>query len=607
MSDEFKVLTPREHVILRPNMYVGSVAYEPHERFLFGKYQAVSYVPGLVKIIDEIIDNSVDEGIRTDFKFANKIDIRFDLLEGSVTVADNGRGIPQSLVNTPDGEMPKPVAAWTQTMAGSNFDDTNRVSMGMNGVGSSLTNFFSKTFIGETCDGKNFLTVTCSDGASQVNWETKPGKIKGTSVYFIPDEKHFEGKTIDQQIVDIISDRITALSVVFPKIKFTINGEVASMKFAEYAKMFGDESLILENDNFSIAICNSPEGFRQVSYVNGLNIKNGGSHIDYLIDGISDELIPSIKRKHKIEISKARIKECLTMIVIVRGMSNLRFDSQTKERLTNPLGEVKSHIELDFKKLGKQIMNNDAILMPIIEAALARHLAAEKAALTKAQKAAAKTKVAKHIKAGSWGDTTKETTLFLTEGDSAIGYLLSVRDSELHGGYALRGKVMNTWGMKGSDVLKNRELADICAIMGLDLANPDDVENRKYKNVAIMTDADPDGQGSIYPCLLAFFSRWPELYNQGCVRFVKTPVVILSKGKQTKWFYTITEFDAQKEKYKGWELRYIKGLGSLREHEYSEVVNNPQYDIVDLGPDWEELFEMLLGDEAELRKQWMSQ
>lgn len=160
------------------------------------------------------------------------------------------------------------------------------------------------------------------------------------------------------------------------------------------------------------------------------------------------------------------------MIVIVRGMSNLRFDSQTKERLTNPLGEVKSHIELDFKKLGKQIMNNDAILMPIIEAALARHLAAEKAALTKAQKAAAKTKVAKHIKAGSWGDTTKETTLFLTEGDSAIGYLLSVRDSDLHGGYALRGKVMNTWGMKGSDVLKNRELADICAIVGLDLAEP---------------------------------------------------------------------------------------------------------------------------------------
>ena len=102
MSDEFKVLTPREHVILRPNMYVGSVAYEPHERFLFGKYQSVSYVPGLVKIIDEIIDNSVDEGIRTDFKFANKIDIRFDLLEGSVTVVDNGRGIPQSLVNTPD-------------------------------------------------------------------------------------------------------------------------------------------------------------------------------------------------------------------------------------------------------------------------------------------------------------------------------------------------------------------------------------------------------------------------------------------------------------------------------------------------------------------------
>ncbi|UYD59568.1 DNA topoisomerase large subunit [Aeromonas phage avDM5] len=607
MSDEFKVLTPREHVILRPNMYVGSVAYEPHERFLFGKFQSVSYVPGLVKIIDEIIDNSVDEGIRTDFKFANKIDIRFDLLEGSVTVVDNGRGIPQSMVETPDGEMPKPVAAWTQTMAGSNFDDTNRVSMGMNGVGSSLTNFFSKKFIGETCDGKNFLTVTCSEGASNIDWKTKPGKIKGTSVYFIPDEKHFEGRTIDQQIIDIISDRITALSVVFPQIKFTINGQIASMKFADYAKMFGDESLIVESDKFSIAICNSPEGFRQVSYVNGLNIKNGGSHIDYLVDGISEELMPAIKKKHKIEISKARVKECLTMVVVVRGMSNLRFDSQTKERLTNPAGEVKSHFDLDFKKLSKQIMNTDAILQPIIEAALARHLAAEKAAMTKAQKAAAKTNCAKHIKAGEWGRNDIETTLFLTEGESAIGYLLKVKDENLHGGYALRGKVMNTWGMKGSDVLKNNELSDICAITGLDLANPDDISQRKYKNIAIMTDADPDGQGSIYPCLLAFFARWPKLFDEGSVRFVKTPVVILNKGKNTKWFYTLTEFEKEKKDYKGWDLRYIKGLGSLREHEYSEVVNNPNYDIVDLGDDWEELFEMLLGDDAALRKEWMSQ
>ncbi|UOX40394.1 DNA topoisomerase II large subunit [Aeromonas phage GomatiRiver_11] len=607
MSEEFKVLTPREHVILRPNMYVGSVAYEPHERFLFGKYQAVSYVPGLVKIIDEIIDNSVDEGIRTGFKFANQIDIRFDLLEGSVTIVDNGRGIPQSMVDTPDGSMPKPVAAWTQTMAGSNFDDTNRVSMGMNGVGSSLTNFFSKKFIGETCDGKNYLTVTCSDGASQIDWETKPGKIQGTSVYFIPDEKHFENRTIDQQIVDIISDRIIALSVVFPKIKFTINGNVASMKFVDYAKMFGDDSLILENDNFSLAICNSPEGFRQVSYVNGLNIKNGGSHIDYLVDGISEELIPAIKRKHKIEISKARIKECLTMIVVVRGMNNLRFDSQTKERLTNPAGEVKSHFDIDFKKLVKKIMATESILQPIIEAALARFLAAEKAALNKANKAAAKVNCAKHIKAGEWGRNDIETTLFLTEGDSAIGYLLKVKDENLHGGYALRGKVLNTWGMKGSDIMKNTELSDICAITGLDLADQQSVETRKYKNIAIMTDADPDGQGSIYPLLLAFFSRWPKLFELGCIRFVKTPVAILNKGKNTKWFYSISDFEKEKDDYKGWELRYIKGLGSLREHEYSEVVNNPVYDIIDLGDDWEELFEMLFGDEAQLRKEWMSQ
>lgn len=601
---EFRLLTDLEHIKLRPNMYIGSVAHEPHERFVFGKFGTISYVPGLVKIIDEIIDNSVDEGIRTNFEYANQISVAFD---GTVVeITDNGRGIPQKDVQTPEGKViPQPVAAWTRTKAGSNFDDTNRVTQGMNGVGSSLTNAFSEWFIGETCDGENTIKVSCSDGANNIKWSVKKGGKQGTRVKFCPDFSHFEGMLIDQSVQDIIKDRLIALSVVFPKITFKFNGQKIQMKFKKYAAMFDENNICIEDDNYSIAFCNSPDGFRQVSYVNGLNIKNGGSHIDYLLDVISNELMPSIKRKFKLEVTKARIKESLTMVMVIRNMPNLRFDSQTKERLTNTWGEVKAHIPIDPKKLSNMIMKTESILMPIIETALARKLAAEKAALTKAQKAAAKVNFAKHIKAGQYGKG-QDTTLFLTEGDSAIGYLLKVRDPELHGGYALRGKVMNTWGMKDADVIKNRELFEIKSIAGLEFEQ-EDVSDCKYQNFAIMTDADPDGQGSIYPCLLAYFARWPKLFEEKRIRFVKTPVIILEKGKKTEWFYTLPEYEAVKDKYKGYEVRYIKGLGSLREHEYKKIIREPVYDIVTLDDNYKELFDMLLGDNADLRKKWMAE
>ncbi|MCO0615684.1 hypothetical protein M8756_20735, partial [Lutimaribacter sp. EGI FJ00015] len=203
--------------------------------------------------------------------------------------------------------------------------------------------------------------------------------------------------------------------------------------------------------NCSIAIGRSDDGFRQLTYVNNIHTSKGGSHVDLVVDELSNELIPMLKRKYKLEVNKARIKECFTFVMFVRDMSNMRFDSQTKERLTSPWGEVKAHLNLDYKKLAQQVMKSEAIHMPIIEAMLARKLAAEKAAETKAAKAASKAKVAKHIKPELYGNDKEETTLFLTEGDSAIGYLLTTRDRKLHGGYPLRGKFLNTWGMTAAE------------------------------------------------------------------------------------------------------------------------------------------------------------
>lgn len=611
IKNEIKVLSDVEHIKKRSGMYIGSSSNEFHDRFLFGEFKSVQYVPGLVKLIDEIIDNSVDEAIRTSFKFANKIDVQFK--GNKVIVEDNGRGIPQAMVETPTGEsLPGPVAAWTIPKAGGNFgDDAERKTGGMNGVGSSLTNIFSVTFSGATCDGENEVIVRCSNGMENKSWETSSKRefVKaktGTRVSFIPDFSHFEENDFTQIYHDITLDRLQTLSVVFPDIQFTFNGKKVDGTFKKFAKQFGENVVIQETENVSMAFATSPDGFRHLSYVNNIHTKNGGHHIDCVIDDITEHLLPGIKKKYKgIEVSKARFKECITMLMFIRDMSNMRFDSQTKERLTSPFGEIRNHIQIDAKKIAQTILKDESLIMPIVEAALARKLAAEKAAETKAAKAASKAKVAKHIKPEEYGNDKVETTLFLTEGDSAIGYLLNTRDRKLHGGYPLRGKFMNTWVMAAAEAMKNKEVFDVCAITGLTIG--EDYESLNYKNIAIMTDADVDGTGSIYPSLLAFFSNWPRLFEEGRVRFVKTPVIILQKGDKQEWFYNLSEYDAQKEKFAGWKLRYIKGLGSLEEDEYERVIQKPVYDVVRLPENWRDLFEMVMGNDAAPRKVWMSE
>lgn len=605
IKNEIKVLSDVEHIKKRSGMYIGSSANEAHERFLFGEYKSVTYVPGLVKLIDEIIDNSVDEAIRTNFKFANKIDVKIS--NNKVTVSDNGRGIPQAMVVDQTGEeIPGPVAAWTIPKAGGNFgDDAERKTGGMNGVGSSLTNIFSVMFTGVTCDGENEITVRCSNGMENKSWTTRKGKSKGTSVEFIPDFEHFETNTMGEIYNEITLDRLQTLAVVYPDIQFTFNGKKVDGNFKKFAKQFGENVVIQETDNVSMAFATSPDGFRHLTYVNNIHTKNGGHHVECVFDDICEHLLPGIKKKYKgIEVSKARVKECLTMLMFIRDMSNMRFDSQTKERLTSPFGEIRSHIQIDAKKIANAILKDEGLIMPIVEAALARKLAAEKAAETKANKKAAKAKVQKHIKANLYGKDA-DTTLFLTEGDSAIGYLIEVRDRELHGGYPLRGKFMNTWGMSGVDIMKNKEAFDICAITGLTIGD-EDISSMGYRNIAIMTDADVDGTGSIYPSLLAFFTQWPQLYKEGRVRFVKTPVIIAQIGKEQKWFYDLPEYEVAKDKLPKHSIRYIKGLGSLQKSEYKQMIMNPKYDVVQLPDDWKEQFEMLLGKDPAPRKAWMS-
>ena len=601
---DFRVLSAKEHVLMRPGMYIGSTSLEAHDTCIGGKWVNLEYVAGMVKCANELIDNSVDEAIRTKFEYANEISITVD--GNKFIIEDNGRGIPQDMVQCPDGRVvPRPEAAWTMTMAGSNFTD-DRETMGMNGVGSALANFFSALFVGSTGNGKTTVTINCSNNADNVSSHTKRGKWQGTKVTFIPDFGLFGCSEVDEHTVSVLRERVATLAVAYPEITFRFNGTKMNNKFKSYAKKFSEHALTVEQDGFALMFCTHENGFQQLSFVNGLYTKVGGTHVNSVFEGLADALIPLVKRKYKLEINRARIKECTQMVVFLRGFKNPKFDSQTKERLTNTAGEVSAHIGAsDYAKMAKKIIATDELIMPIIALALARKMAAEQANATKAEKAAKKARIAKHIKANGLDDPTIKTTLFLTEGDSAIGYLLKVRDKNTHGGYPLRGKVLNSWDKTPDQVRKNKELFEIMAILNLHIGKKADTMTYDY--VAIMTDADVDGTGSIYPLLLAFFYKhWPELLKEGRILFVKTPQVISQGPKKDDviWSYDDEEFRTHTFKGK-WEHRYIKGLGSLRQHEYHRVMNQPVFDVVEVDEHADSYFELLFGKDSDPRKEWI--
>ena len=584
-------------------MYMGSASKEEIERFVLGEWKKATYVPALSKMVDEILDNSIDEAIRTNFKFANKINVSIN--NNEVTVTDNGRGIPQDKIfdEASNENILRPVAAWTKVNAGTSFDD-ERVTIGTNGVGSAATNFLSKSFSGKTWSNKKSIQLDCKDGADAMTVKTGNKVGNGTEVSFVPDFDLFEVDSLEQlDTIILIEDRLISLQMAFPEIQFSFNKKkIMVNNFKKYTEMFSDTVIMEKTNNLSYFIAPSEDGFRTNSYVNGVNTRQGGTYVDHFMNTIIDSLTVKIKRRHKVEVLKTTIKSGITFVMFARNFVNPKFDSQTKERLTNPIGNIKEHLDIcqvrDAEWLAQKILNTPDIIDPIIEAQLAKKLAADRRAATLAQKKLRKVKVAKHISANK-----DNATLKIVEGDSAMGFLLKVRDPDTVGAFPLRGVIMNTWDMKPAEVLKNKELSELVAVLGLDINDPDSVDNMTYKYIATLTDADHDGIGHISPLLIAFFYKfWPRLLLENRVQITRTPIMISTKAKDVKWFYTYE--DAQEfKKNSGYHHRYIKGLGSLTEDEYHIIINKPEYDTVTV--DDASVFQMMFGKDSSLRKEYM--
>lgn len=328
---------------------------------------SVKCVPGLLKIINEIIDNSVDIAIKTNFEGCNSVSVK--ITDDTVVVEDNGPGIPVS--KNPEGEY-IPFVCWGYAMSGSNFDnDENRTHLGMNGVGSYCTNVWSTEFTGISDDSKNRYTVKFKNNALDYKETVSDSVSKGVTVKFKPDLKRFGIEKIDQTHKDLVYQRLLNLSISFPLIQFKFNNKAIKTKnFKSYVSSFADEGSfeVFQSDNFSFAVIPSPsDEFQQFSYLNGLNIKDGGTHIDVIANNIVSLLRDSLSKKYK-TIKPADIKNKLMVVGVFKNFANPKFNSQTKEKLTNSVSEVNRYFgDIDYQSLSKKILKNSNIISPIIE------------------------------------------------------------------------------------------------------------------------------------------------------------------------------------------------------------------------------------------------
>jgi DNA gyrase/topoisomerase IV subunit B len=364
-------LSDRDHILQRPNIYIGGLDEAKHEEFVINgdriEKQEITYSPGLYKLVNEIIDNSIDEYVRTDGQYANKIDVKMD--DKSVDVKDNGRGIP--VVKVAGTNKYGPDIAFTEAKSGSNFNDDNRTTIGMNGVGSTCVNVFSKKFNVDTADSEKRFALRCRDNMEHAEHTITKSNRHYTHVYFEPDLERFGLDKLTDVYHNIIKQRLYYLSISYPGIRFTFNSKVVKFKHGkDLVKHFSETYEIIEKDDYFIAITPSDyHSFSFFTYVNGLYIKSGGNHIDFVATEVVTQLRDKLQRKYK-GIKPGDIKNKIQIIMFMNRFPDARFSSQTKEQLTNSFPSIKQYLNLDDEEIDKfvaKIYRNKTLIDDITE------------------------------------------------------------------------------------------------------------------------------------------------------------------------------------------------------------------------------------------------
>ncbi|CAH1249008.1 TOP2A [Branchiostoma lanceolatum] len=590
--------TQLEHILLRPDTYIGSVEHLTQNMWVHDGpdvglvNRSITFVPGLYKIFDEILVNAADNKQRD--LTMNMIKITIDPENCKISIWNNGKGIP--VVMHKEQQVYVPTLIFGHLLTSSNYNDEERkVTGGRNGYGAKLCNIFSCEFTIETAskeEGKKFKQT----------WKNNMGKAGEpkivdyhgadfTCVTFKPDLAKFKMERLDDDTVALLRRRAYDIAGSTKGVRVLLNGEKLPItSFRQYVDLYlngktdeiGNPLKVVHevvNPRWEICVVQSDKGFQQVSFVNSIATTKGGRHVDYVVDKLTEKLIDVVKKKNKsgIQVKPFQVKNHLWVFVNCL-IENPSFDSQTKENMT-----------LQAKKFGSQCTPTDKFIKSVLTCGVVESIMNwvkfktqtqmnKKCSGTKATRLKGIPKLDDANDAGT--RYSRDCTLILTEGDSAKTLAVSglgVIGRDKFGVFPLRGKLLNVRDATAKQIMENAEINNVIKIMGLQYKRKyetdDDMKTLRYGKIMIMTDQDQDGS-HIKGLLINFIHHnWPSLLRLRFLEQFITPIVKVSKNKQDLSFYSLPEFEEWKSEtsnWHTWKVKYYKGLGTSTSKEAKE-------------------------------------
>jgi len=666
VTDHYQKLTQLEHIIKRPDTYIGSVERTEETMWVFNsetsqmELRKVTFVPGLYKIFDEILVNAADNK-QNDPNMKN-IKVVIDREKGEISVENDGAGIPVEIhkvrvyarhvdananISSQKEKIYVPEMIFGHLLTGSNYDDEEeKTTGGRNGYGAKLCNIFSTEFTLETQDsnvGKRYKQ-TWTDNMSKMG-KAKISASKSsdfTRVTFTPDYKRFKMNGIDDDFEALVKRRVYDMAGTVKGVKVSLNGVPLKLDFKKYIEMYakaikkereaenGPEdatvgSVIIEDpkahEKWEVGFAVSDGTFQQVSFVNSIATTSGGSHVNYIADQICEKLMDVVKKKNSkgAALKTNQIRNHIFLFINCL-IVNPAFTSQTKEQLTTKSKQFGSKCILTegfLKKIGQteavqQILN---FQQAKADQQLAKSDGNRRSRMNNP----------KLVDANLAGTKRgHECTLILTEGDSAKGLAVAGRailDPDRIGVFPLRGKLLNVRDATVDQISKNAEIQNIKQFLGLKHKQVyKDTTTLRYGHLMIMADQDHDGSHIKGLLMINFLQvQFPSLLKlPDFFREFITPIVKVWKGNNpkkpisSKSFFTMPQYEEWKERHandKGWKHKYYKGLGtSLPEDAqiYFSNLDDHLREFETMKAEEEELIDLAFSKKkADARKQWL--
>ena len=643
--NKYSKYTQLEHILFRPDTYVGDVKRGPQLEWVIDSdklvHRNILKSPAEFKIFDELMVNSLDNIYRD--PNCKTIKICVDKSENSITVWNDGDGI--EVEKHPEYNIWVIELIFGHLLTSSNYNDKEeRLVGGRNGYGAKLTNIFSKQFTVTVVNqqSRKKYTQTWSKNMTEKSEPTiteiksKAKKIDSyTEIKYYPDLERFGETHITDEMVMLLHKRaydaaaLRKAKVYFNDMEIPFNNKKQYDNFKQYVSMYcssmnaKEPVFEKENERWQVGVSHIPGGeFQKVSYVNGICTPKGGTHVSYILDKIVKQLLvdakKELKKKYNItsNIKPNIIKEQLCIFVNAT-IVNPTFNSQTKDELTTKPSAFGSSVELTETFI-KKIIGLGIFEQILLSAQMKEISSMKKMNGSKKQKLRID-KLDDAIDAGT--RRGKECTIIVTEGDSAKTFAvsgLSVLGRKTFGVFPLKGKPINVLQASIDQIKKNEELNNLIQIIGLQYGKEYD-ENEvqkslRYGKLLVLADQDVDGT-HIKGLILNMFNHfWPSLLRLDFVQTLNTPIIKAVKSKTTKVFYDESDYHKWKETIdiNQWKIKYYKGLGTSTSQEARETFKDYHDKVINYikSPDEESsktnsIDKAFNGKRAGDRKKWL--